>query len=252
MSRYAWVLGVFAATALLLEGCESPTSTGGSDRDAAPAAPTSQSRASPEFDPSAFGNAIDNPYFPLIPGTAFHYRGETDDGVETNDLLVTHDTKQILGVTTTVIHDQVFLDGELIEDTFDWFAQDADGNVWYFGEDSKEIENGQVVSTEGSWQAGVDGAQPGIVMLAHPHPGVSYRQELAPSIAEDMARVLGLKASPTVPYGKFEGCLHTLEWTPLEVGVREHKFYCPGLGLVLITHPKGGNIREELVSITHF
>src|SRR5689334_22566742 len=124
------------------------------------------------FDPNNFVSKIDNPYFPLKPGTTFIYRGETD-GTPTRDVMtVTHQTKEILGVTTTVVHDRVYEDGVLTEDTFDWYAQDEDGNVWYFGEDTKELdENGNVTSTEGSWEAGVNGAEPGIVMLAHPHKG---------------------------------------------------------------------------------
>jgi hypothetical protein len=116
---------------------------------------TDQKTANPPFDATDFVAGIDNPYFPLLPGTVFHYRSETPDGIETNNVAVTRDSKQILGVNVTVVHDQVFLDGELAEDTFDWYAQDTEGNVWYFGEDSKEIEDGQVVSTEGSWEAGV-------------------------------------------------------------------------------------------------
>jgi hypothetical protein len=162
---------------------------------------------------------------------------------------VTRDTKSILGVRTTVIHDQVFLDGELTEDTFDWEAQDAAGNVWYFGEDAKELENGVVVSTEGSWEAGVAGALPGVIMLAHPEPGRTYDQERAPDVAEDRAKVLGVKASVIVPYGHFTGCVHTQEYTLLVPGDREHKFYCPGVGLVEEVTPKGGNVKNELVAI---
>lgn len=205
-----------------------------------------------QFDRTNFVAVINNPYNPLIPGTTFHYRSETPDGVETDEFQVTRNTKQILGVSATVVHDQVFLDGELTEDTFDWLAQDRQGNVWYLGEDSRTLENGQVVSTEGSWEAGVNGAQAGIVMLAAPRPGLGYRQEFAAGVAEDNARVLGLKASVNVPYGKFDGCLQTLEKTPLDRGATEHKFYCRGVGLVLTVEPKGGPIRDELVSITHF
>ncbi len=120
--------------------------------------------ANPPFDAAAFVAGIDNPYLPLTPGTVYHYRSETPDGLETNDVAVTRDNKQILGVNVTVVHDQVFLDGELSEDTFDWFAQDTERNVWYFDEDSKEIEDGQVASTEGSWEAGVGDNEPGIII----------------------------------------------------------------------------------------
>jgi hypothetical protein len=244
VKHFITILGT--VTAALIQGCSEQGSTAPAE-----SIPGIAHRAvALEFDPANFVATIDNPYFPLIPGTVFHYRSETSDGVETGEVEVTHATKQILGVTTTVVHDRVSLDGELTEDTFDWFAQDQQGNVWYFGEDSKEIEDGQVVSTEGSWQAGVNGAEPGIVMLAELKSGTSYRQELAPDVAEDMARVLGRKASVSVPYGDFEGCLHTLEWTPLEPGVREHKFYCPGVGLVLEVAPREGHGRNELIAIT--
>jgi hypothetical protein len=171
--------------------------------------------------------------------------------VEINDVIVTRDTKQILGVTVTVVHDQVFLNDELTEDTFDWQAQDKQGNVWYFGEDTKELENGQVVSTEGSWEAGVNG-NPGIIMLAQPKTGLGYIQEDAPDIAEDRAKALSLKSNIDVPFGSFDHCLQTLEWSLLEPGVREHKFYCPGVGFVAEVQPKGGRISSELFSITHF
>lgn len=240
-----------AIAVLTALGCDGPSSpAAGDDRAREPG--LDAKLVDLEFDPTDFVSVIDNTYLPLTPGTAFHYRSETPDGLETGLVRVTYNTKQILGVTARVVHDQVFLDGDLTEDTFDWFAQDGDGNVWYFGEDSKEIEDGEVVSTEGSWQAGVNGAEPGIIMLNDPRPGLSYRQELAPGVAEDMARVLGLKAKVEVPYDQFYACLHTMEWTPLERGVREHKFYCPGVGLVLEVQPREGRIRNELVAITHF
>jgi hypothetical protein len=247
-------IGLLTALAVLgSSGCDSPspTATGG-DAGTGSTILTDQKTVNPTFDAADFVEGIDNPYLPLTPGTVFHYRSETPDGVETNDVAVTRDSKQILGVDVTVVHDQVFLEGELAEDTFDWFAQDAAGNVWYFGEDSKEIENGQIVSTEGSWEAGVGDNEPGIIMLASPKVGLAYHQEIAPDVAEDMARVLSLKASPVVPYGSFDNCIGTMEWSLIEHGVREHKSYCPGVGMVLEDQPKGGHIRNELVSISHF
>src|SRR5262249_6789376 len=139
-----------------------------------------------------FVSTIDNPYFPLIPGTTFIYGGSTDNQPANDVFAVTYANKSILGVATTVILDRAFVNGELVEMTFDWFAQDDVGNVWYFGEDAREIQNGKVVSTEGSWEAGVDGALPGIVMEAHPLPGDCYLQEFAPGVAQDQATVLGL------------------------------------------------------------
>jgi len=205
----------------------------------------------PDFppDPGAFVAEIDNPYLGFERGRVLRYEGDTEDGLETIVVEVTGDTKMILGVATTVVHDRVYLDGELIEDTMDWYAQDTDGNVWYFGEDSKEIDHGVVVSTEGSWEAGVDGATPGVVMLAEPIVGTKYQQEFAEDIAEDMAKVLSLSKTAEVPYGTFEGCLMTSEWTPLTPGAHEFKYYAPGVGLVLELQPRGGRIRVELVSI---
>jgi hypothetical protein len=204
------------------------------------------------FDPSNFVKKIDNPYFPLKPGTTFIYRGETE-GTPTRDVtIVTHKTKEILGVTTTVVHDSVYEDGILTEDTFDWYAQDKQGNVWYFGEDTKELdENGNVVSTEGTWQAGVNGAEPGIVMLAHPKKGDKYQQEFAQDVAQDMAQVLGYKDSLCVRYGCFKHVLVIKEWTPLEPGVVENKYYARGVGFIYSKMVKGGDETLELVRIRH-
>ena len=193
----------------------------------------------------------DNTYFPLVPGTTFHYRARTADGVETEDFTVTSDTKGIQGVTTRVIEDVVRLNGSITEHTFDWFAQDQEtGDVWYFGEESRQILNGQVIGTEGSWQAGRNGAQAGIIMEGQPKAGDTYREEFAPGVAEDMARVLSLDAHAQVPYGNFDGCLKTDNFTPLDPGLHEEKVYCPGVGLVLETNASGRKEPNELVSIT--
>src|SRR5690349_14313903 len=204
------------------------------------------------FDPNNFVSKIDNPYFSLKPGTTFIYRGETE-GTPTRDVMtVTHKTKEILGVTTTVVHDRVYEDGVLTEDTLDWYAQDKDGNVWYFGENTKELdENGKVTSTEGTWQAGVNGAEPGIVMLAHPKKGDKYQQEFAAGVAEDMAQVLGFKDSLCVQYGCFKHVLVIKEWTPLEPGVVENKYYAKGVGFIYSEMVKGGDETLELVRIRH-
>jgi hypothetical protein len=202
-----------------------------------------------EFDPEDFVRHVDNPYFPLVPRTEFKYVAETEDGREINTVTVTRNTKRILGVTATVVRDRVFVDGELKEDTFDWYAQDEDGNVWYLGEDTKEYEDGVVVSTEGSWLAGKNGARPGIIMLAHPRPGDFYKQEVAPGVAEDQARVIHLDRTVTVPYGTFRHCLQTFETTPLDATAREDKYYAPGLGQVLTVSRTSGE-RTELKSVT--
>lgn len=205
----------------------------------------------PEFDPENFaGDEIDNPYFPLKPGTRFIYRGETEGERTRNVTIVTNETKEILGVTTTVIHDLAYEGGVLVEDTFDWYAQDKDGNVWYFGEDTKELdEDGNVISTEGSWEAGVDGAQPGIIMLANPQVGDTYSQEFAPDVAEDMAEVIGFEDAICVRYGCFDNVLVTKEWTPLEPDIVEHKYYASGVGFIFGIMIEGGEEQTELVRI---
>ena len=201
--------------------------------------------------PTEWAAAVTNPLFPLAPGTVWQYRAVTGDGVETDRTEVLREAKLVSGVTATVVHDQVFLDGELVEDTFDWYAQAADGNVWYLGEDSKEIENGQVVSTEGSWEWGVDGALPGVIMWADPaaHQGEEYRQEYLKGVAEDLAKVVGLDESVDVPSGNYTGCLKTEERSALESNSTEFKFYCAGVGTVLETDGSGGQ-RDELQEVT--
>jgi len=210
----------------------------------------------PVIDPADFDDGdgdplpIDNQYMPLEPGTTYHYEAQSEDGVESDDVYVSHNTVDILGVTCLVVEDAVSLDGDLTEFTYDWYAQDQDGNVWYFGEDSTQYENGVPVSTDGSWTAGVDGALPGIVMLADPHPGDSYRQEYQEDEAEDMASVRRLNAKASVPYGDFDQCLETKEWSPLEKGVVEHKVYAPGVGQVFGVEHHGKAVQQVLVSVT--
>jgi hypothetical protein len=203
----------------------------------------------PVINPADFVEQIDNQYLPMTPGTTFVYDGESEDGKEKIEVNVTHETKEILGVTCIVVRDRVWVNDELVEDTFDWFAQDKDGNVWYFGEDSKEYEGGKVVSTEGSWEAGVDGAKPGIIMKGNPQVGDAYRQEYYEDEAEDMAEVLSLNESVSVPYGSFENCLKTQEWTPLEPDVVENKYYAPGVGVIKEVAVEGESERVELVEV---
>lgn len=204
----------------------------------------------PDIDPDNFVSQVDNKFFPLNPGTAFFYEGTTDGVPTSNETYVTHETKAILGVTTTVVHDLAFEDGVLVEETFDWYAQDVEGNVWYLGEDSKELDpDGNVISTAGSWEAGVNGARPGIIMEAEPRVGDRYNQEIAPGVAEDKAQVLSLNRSACVPYGCFDHLLLTKEWTPLEPGVVDRKYYAEGVGFILSVMAKGGDERSELVRV---
>jgi len=247
MRNHPRVTRVAVFVGLVLAGCGEPTT---------PARSAPSDIRSGALEPSTlpdhdFVPRSDNPYFLLVPGTTFHYRARTADGVETEDFTVTAATKRIQGVTARVIEDVVRLDGSVTEHTFDWFAQDQEtGDVWYFGEDSQQILNGQVIGTEGSWQAGRDGAQAGIIMERHPTVGDTYREEFAPGVAEDMARVLSLDARAQVPYGNFRGCLKTDNFTPLDPDLHEEKVYCLGVGLVLETNASGRKEPNELVSIT--
>jgi len=180
------------------------------------------------IDPADFVAVVDNPYFPMIPGTTTIF----DGGGEHIVVEVTDYTKIIEGVAATVVRDRVYTKGKLAEDTFDWYAQDQAGNVWYFGEDTIEYENGKPGSTAGSWQAGVDGAQPGIVMLADPQVGDVYRNEFYPGQAEDLSKVIELGGQLTVPAGAYSETILTEDWTPLEPDQLERKTYAPGVGQI--------------------
>jgi len=209
-----------------------------------------------QLDPGNFVSVIDNPYFPLTPGTTFVYRGETDGVPIRNTTYVTYETKIILGITCTVVHDQAFERGVLVEDTFDWYAQDVDGNVWYFGEDTKELDpsSGAVISTEGSWEGGVADADPGIIMEADSQVGDRYYQEFAPRVAVDQAKVISLDGSACVPYQTPDFCsdelLVTKETSQLDRGGVENKYYAEGIGFILAEIVKGGDERSELVNVT--
>ncbi len=236
--------------AAILGGCVSDRSTAPTEGALKSAAgPTTAAGDLPSLPPPEdFVPEIDNPFLGFARGRTFTYAGETSDGSETILVEVTNDEKTILGITTTVVHDRAFLDGELIEDTFDWFAQDKDGNVWYFGEKSYDIENGAIVDSAGSWEAGVDGATPGIFMLAEPEVGMQYHQEFYEGVAEDEAKVVSLTKEAEVLFGEFEGCLETMEWTRLSPGAREVKFYASGVGMVL-EMSRGGHDRIELTAV---
>jgi hypothetical protein len=203
-----------------------------------------------DINPADFTVKINNPFFPLPPGTTFIYRGRKELSKERDVFAVTDRTVVIDGVTCRVVHDRVFMRGILQENTFDYFAQDRDGNVWYFGEDTEELDKkGDVVSTEGTWRAGVSGAQPGVIMEAHPQVNDHYFQELAAPLAQDEATVLSLHEMASVPLAKFRNCLLTKEFTQLEPGNVEHKFYARGIGFVLSVVVKGGKERLALVNI---
>jgi hypothetical protein len=198
--------------------------------------------------PNLFVKCVDNPYFPLIPGTVYTYESESEEGLETITVTVTDQTKSVLDIQATVVRDVVKLDGVLVEDTFDWYAQDRRGNVWYLGEDVSNYEDGQFVDKAGSWEAGVKGAVPGIIMLDRPFAGDIYRQEYLAGEAEDMAGVLSLNKRVTVPFDTFTNVLKTLDYNPLD-GEVEHKFYASGVGQIKTVNLET-NETEELISVS--
>jgi hypothetical protein len=204
----------------------------------------------PRIDPAAFSTAIDHPYLPLRPGRRWVYEGRTDEGLERKVVEVTDRTRVLMGVTCVEVHDTVTVDGRLSEDTLDWFAEDRNGTVWYFGEATRKVADDGQSTPAGSWEAGVHGALPGVVMPAHPHPGGPYRQEYLPGEAEDMARVIGVTEQLTVPFGSYLEVLVTREWSPLEPGVAEHKHYAPGIGLIREEGVEGDSSRTDLVELT--
>lgn len=205
-----------------------------------------------DLDPADFTVDITNRWWPMAPGDRWVYQ-ETDGegGVARVEVSVLGETYTVAsGIEARVVRDVVSQDGVVVEDTLDWYAQDAEGNVWYLGEQTAEYENGQVVSTEGSWEAGVDGAQPGIAVPAEPRPGVAYRQEYLADEAEDAAVVLSTDEQVQTTTGTYTGVLMTRETTPLEPDVAELKFYAPGVGQVLTVQISGGSGREDLVETT--
>ena len=218
----------------------------------------------PDFDPSNFDEPAGNQYMPIpvVLPTTYVYEAEEEEGLVIDEITYTPDTTEILEVDCTVVHDVGYIcpdpenpsDCYMTEETWDWYAWDNDGNVWYFGEDTTaylydDDWNLSDTSNEGSWKAGVDFAEPGIVMPADPIPGVSYYQEYYEGEAEDQGRVLRLDAAVSVEYGDYEECLTTKEWTKLAPGEIEHKYYAPGVGLVYVLELKGKTVHVELVDI---
>jgi hypothetical protein len=203
----------------------------------------------PEINPEEFTATIDNPFFTLVPGTTFTYESETDEGVERIVVEVTEVTKLVaIGVETRIVRDRVYLDNVLVEDTRDWYAQDSDGNVWYFGEDVDNYENGVLKDHHGAWEAGVDGGQPGIIMPANPQVGDKYRQEYYAGEAEDEGEIISVDETVSVPYGDFTGCLQTRDFTKLDPGVEAMKFYCAEVGFTVLELE--GDARVELIDVT--
>jgi hypothetical protein len=224
--------------------------SGATSEGSATPVPLPQGSQAIELDPALFaGVAIDHRFWPMSAGSTWTYRETDAEGTEQQVVVtVLPETKDILGITATVVHDVVSADGETIEDTLDWYAQDSIGNLWYLGEDTKEYENGEVVSTEGSWEAGVDGAQAGIILPANPQVGMTYRQEYYAGQAEDAAEVIALDKHVEVPFGTFDGCLQTRDFTPLDPDVEEQKSYAPGIGPVEVVQTSGGMSHEVLLT----
>jgi len=198
------------------------------------------------LEPTDFVTGIDNPYLPLTVGSRWVFEG----GGERTEIEVLTETRVVMGITATVVRDTVTEDGELIEDTYDWFAQDTAGNVWYLGEESVEYRNGEPSSTAGSWEAGVDGALPGIVMLAAPTVGRAYRQEYYPGEAEDMAQVARSGEELEVPFGGYTGVIVITEWTPLSPDTVEEKYYAAGVGMIKEAAVRGGSGSAVLIEHT--
>ncbi|MGH2597309.1 MAG: hypothetical protein ACRDH7_15300 [Actinomycetota bacterium] len=269
MKRSLYAPATLTFLALVLSGCSNggasgsgtTGSTGGSTSPsvsplpATGATPTAVPTLPPysvNINPADFTNVVTNPYFKLTPGSTRTYTG-TKDGVPLQATFkVLTQAKTIIGVKCVVVQDTVTLNGSLEEKTLDWFAQDSKGNVWYFGEDSKDYKNGVVVSTTGTWLSGVNGGQPGIVMLAAPTVGAPYVEEYLPGVAEDHAQVVKSGVSITVPTGSYKNVIITKNTNPLDPSLLEHKFYAPGVGMVYETKHYGGSHMEimRLVRVT--
>lgn len=239
---------VALAAAGLLAGCGG--SAGERPGDSA-AADLPQGSEPVKLDPAAFTTTIDNRYWPMAPGTRWTYREVDEDGKELVVVVTaSSETRTIAnGVTARVVRDTVTRDGELVEDTVDWYAQDARGNVWYLGEDTAEFVGGSVTTRAGSWEAGVDDALPGVIVPADPVDGMAYRQEHDEGEAEDAGEVLSVAEQAEVPAGHFRDALLTKDTTALEPDVLEYKLYAPGVGPVLVVGVSGGGGREELLRV---
>jgi len=228
---------------LLLAACGGGSKSSGS-------ASLPQGTKPSKLDPSKFTTEIDNPYWPMRPGSHWVYREVEGGETQRVDVTVMDKTKVLAGITARVVHDQVTRKGQVIEDTFDWYAQDSDGNLWYLGEDTKELENGKLKSTEGSWATGVDGAEPGVVVPARPKQGLTYREEYYAGHAEDGAEVLSVNSQVQVPFGRYRNAVLTRNFSSIEPTVEEMKLYAKGVGPVMELLVSGGSGRTELLSFS--
>lgn len=256
--KHAWILAGTLAAVLTVAGC------GGGGVDG----PDGSARATmlPDavidpgdagvydvtIEPARFSSVVTNAYAPKIPGSTWIYEATDDEGeIEIITVTVLDETRTIMGVEAIVVHDAVTTeDGQLVEDTYDWFAQDDEGAVWYFGEDTTSYVDG-VADTAGAWEAGVGGALPGVVMPATPVVSdVGYRQEFLAGEAEDMGQVIGFDQSVTVPAGSFDTLVVTRDWTPLEPDAVEEKYYAPGVGFVYERKITDTGAPEEVVLVS--
>jgi hypothetical protein len=222
----------------------------GSDSKPSSSAGLPQGTKPVKLDPADFTTEIDNPYWPMRPGSHWVYREVENGEAQRVDVTVTNRTKTLGGIEARVVHDRVSRNGETLEDTYDWYAQDAEGNLWYLGEDTAEYENGKLKTKEGSWAYGVDGAQAGVVVPASPKQGMSYREEYYAGHAEDAAAVLNVSSQVQVPYGRFKGAMLTRNFSTIEPTVEEMKLYAKGVGPVMELLVSGGSGRTELLSYT--
>jgi len=249
MHRFRAILTVLGA-GLALGACSSGGGKQASNTSTSavsapgPSSSTTVVAYNPTIDPATFTSHVTNKYFPLVPGKTSVLEGTRDGRPQHTEVTVTNETRVIMGVTCVVVRDTVTSNGALVEKTTDWYAQAANGDVWYFGEDTKEYENGTVSSTKGSWEAGVDGAQPGIIMKGNPQVGESYRQEYRPGEAEDMAKVVRVEPSIQVPGGTYRDILVTEDTDPLNPDRIDEKRFAPGVGLVYTKRVRTGHQEE--------
>lgn len=254
VARMKHLVAVGVVAACLLSACTSskPKHTAAANAGCPLPPFGSGAQYRPQIDPNRFGPNVTNPWYPLTPGTTYSYRG-LDEGDPVRDVVVVTDrTRVIDGVRTRIVFDRLFQGGAVVERTNDYFAQDSCGNVWYFGEDTAELnEAGKVTSTEGSWHSGVDGAEPGVFMQARPHLGRHFRQEWLAGHAEDTFAVVDLATSVHVPAGSYPDALRTEETNALEPGVVDNKWYAKGVGDVQELTVHGPQEKLALVSVTH-
>lgn len=259
--RTASIVIVIGAVGMLVVACGSSgtklaspkTTTSSTASNPAAIAPSGAPAAiagnyHPKINPADFTNHVTNKYFPLVPGKTLHYKGVRDGKPTEHVFTVTHDTKVVMGVRCAVIKDIVTQTQSLVEKTTDWYAQDKAGNVWYFGEDTAEYQGGVVTTTAGTWEAGVDKAQPGIVMPGDAKAGAAYRQEYRPGVALDQAKILSISATTSVPAGTYRNVVITFDKNPLDPSKKERKWYAPGVGFVRAALHGGGH--TETVELT--